>query len=291
MKKLIIIPILIVVSVILIVLIYARQQAQELPDGVIYSSGTVEANEVAVSAQVSAQVVEKRIRKGDQVAAGDTLFLLDDDLLQTRFGEIEAGISSIRSEISAARIELENARKNLDRLKNAFEVGSVPRAKLDDAEAAYDSGRSRISSLSARIEQLEAQRNTLEVQISYTVVTSPISGIVQADPVGVGELAIAGSTLAELVDLSDTWVEIYVGEADLPHVAIGDSASVHLDSSPDQPYTGRVTFISQDAEFTPKNIQTKKERVKLVFAVRVKVENESRRFKPGLPVDVYLKKK
>ena len=291
MKKLIIIPILVVVSAILIILIYNRQQASELPDDIIYSSGTVEANKVAVSAQVSAKVTEKRIQKGTSVAAGDTLFLLDDDVMQTRLGEIAAGKSSIQSEISAARIELDNAKKNLDRLKNAFEVGSVPKSKLDDAEAAYDSGRSRIKSLSAKIDQLEAQRSTLEVQIGYTVVTSPTNGVVQADPVDEGELAIAGSTLAELVDLSDTWVEIFIGEEDLPSVQIGDTARVHLDSAPDKPFKGQVSFISQEAEFTPKNIQTKKERVKLVFAVRVNVDNSSHVFKPGLPVDVYLDKR
>jgi len=291
MKKLIIIPILVVVSAILIILIYHRQQASELPADVIYSSGTVESQEVDVSAQISARVVEKRISKGDQVEKGDTLFLLDDNLLQTREGEIDAGIQSMRAQITAAQLDLQNVKTNLDRLQKAFDVGSIPKSKLDDVQTAYESGQSRLKSLRAKTEQLEAQRNTLNVQLGYCVVTSPITGLVQADPVDEGELAIMGSTLAELVDLSDTWVEIYVSETDLPYVKIGESAKVHLDSSPTEPYTGKVSFISQQAEFTPKNIQTKKERVKLVFAVRVKINNDSRQFKPGLPVDVYLDKR
>ena len=82
-----------------------------------------------------------------------------------------------------------------------------------------------------------------------------------------------------------------MAEEDLPFIEIGDSAEVHLDSEPEHPFTGKVSFIAQEAEFTPKNIQTKKERVKLVFAVRVRIDNESRKFKPGLPVDVYLAKR
>lgn len=290
MKKLIIIPILVVISAIMIILIYQRQQASELPEDVIYSSGTVEAQEVSVSSQISAQVSRKLFRKGEFVEEGDTLFVFDDELLQARMGEIEAGMNAVEAEIRAARIDLENVKTNLERLREAYQAGSIPRSKLDDVETAYQAGQSRLKSLEAKGDQLEAQRKTLNVQLSYAVVTAPLAGLVQADPVDVGELAITGSTLVELVDLTDVWVEIYVNETDLPLVDIGDSAEVYLDVAPEKPFHGEVSFIAQEAEFTPKNIQTKKERTKLVFAVRVRVDNESRQFKPGLPADVYLRK-
>ena len=85
-------------------------------------------------------------------------------------------------------------------------------------------------------------------------------------------------------------MEIYVNEADLPLLHLNDTADIFLDAQPDSAIKGNISFISQKAEFTPKNVQTKKERVKQVFAVRIKVDNSSGAFKPGLPVDVYLKK-
>lgn len=290
MRRLIIIPILVVLSTILIVFIYFRQQANELPPNVIYSSGTVESGTVTVAAQTSGKIIEKRFAKGDAVRVGDTLALIESDLLSSRDRELESGIATTEDELAAARIDLANARKNLERLRQALEAGSISKRAFDDSQAAVDAGTRRVAAIESRLQTIDAQRQTVAVQLRYAVVVSAINGFVQADPLEVGELATIGAAVFELINLSDTWVEIYVSETDLPHVQLNDSAEVFLDTTPDQPISGTVSFISQKAEFTPKNVQTRKERTKLVFAVRVRVDNTSGRFKPGLPVDVYLKK-
>jgi len=289
-RKLAIIPILVVISLVLVFLIYRRQQSDILPPDVIYSSGTVEAAAVSVAAQTSGKIIDKRFSRGDQITVGDTLLLIEGELLDAKQQELDASISATRDEISAARIDLANVKTNLDRLKEAYAVGSIPKREYDNVQTAYDSGTRRLASLEARLQTISAQQQTLDIQKGYTAITSPTSGFVQADPVEVGEIAMTGSTLLEIVDLSDTWVEIYVNEADLPHLHLNDPADVFLDASPDSAIKGNISFISQKAEFTPKNVQTKKERVKLVFAVRIKVDNTAGSFKPGLPVDVYLKK-
>jgi HlyD family secretion protein len=291
MRRLIIIPILIVVSAILVFLIYQRQRANLLPPDVIFSSGTVEANTVTVSAQTAGKVLAKPFRKGDEVKQGDTLIVIERNLLDAKMQELETGIAATQAELDAARIELANVKKNLDRMTEAFKVGSVPKKDMDNLTASYQSGDKRIASLESRLQTLNAQKATLAIQIGYTTVISPINGYIQADPVEIGEIAMTGSALFEIVNLSDAWVEIYVNETEIPFVHLNDTADIYLDSAPKQPHRGIVSFISQKAEFTPKNVQTKKERVKQVFAVRVRVDNSSQRFKPGLPVDVYLKKK
>jgi HlyD family secretion protein len=291
MRRLIIIPILVVVSVILVFLIYQRQKTNLLPPDVIFSSGSVEANTVTVSAQIGGKVIAKPFRKGDEVKHGDTLLVIERDLLDARMNELETGIVATIAEMEAARIDLANVRKNLDRMKEAFKVGSVPQKDIDNLTASYQSGDKRITALESKLETLKAQKATLAIQIGYTTVTSPIGGYLQADPVEIGEVAMIGSALFEIVNLNDTWVEIYINETEIPFVHLNDNADIYLDSSPLEALKGTVSYISQKAEFTPKNVQTKKERVKQVFAVRVRVDNSAQRFKPGLPVDVYLKKK
>lgn len=291
MRRLIIIPILVVVSVILVFLIYQRQKANILPPDVIFSSGSVEANTVTISAQTSGKVLAKPFRKGDEVKQGDTLLVIERDLLDAKMNELETGITATLADIDAARIDLANVKKNLDRLKQAYMAGSVPQKDMDNLTASYQSGDKRITSLESKLQTLNAQKASLTIQIGYTTVTSPIGGYIQSDPVEIGEIVMMGSALFEIVNLSDTWVEIYINETEIPFVHLSDTADVYLDSDPQTPLKGRVSYISQKAEFTPKNVQTKKERVKQVFAVRVRVDNSSQRFKPGLPVDVYLKKR
>ncbi len=291
MRRLIIIPILIVVSAILVFLIYQRQKANLLPPDVIFSSGSVEANTVTVSAQTGGKVLAKLFRKGDEVLQGDTLLVIERDLLDAKMTELETSIAATQAELDAARIDLANTRKNLDRIKEAFRAGSVPQKDLDNLTASCQSGDKRIVGLESKLESLAAQKATLGIQIGYTTVLSPISGYIQSDPVESGEIVTIGSALFEIVNLSDTWVEVYVNETEIPFVHLGDTADIYLDSDPQTPRKGTISFISQKAEFTPRNVQTKKERVKQVFAVRVRVDNSTRRFKPGLPVDVYLKKR
>lgn len=291
MRRLIIIPILIVVSLVLVFLIRQQQKANILPADVIFSSGTVEANAVTISAQTNGKVLAKRFRKGDEVQQGDTLLIIERDLLDAKLSELETGIAATQADLDAARIDLGNARKNLDRMKDAYKAGSVPQRDLDNQTASYQSGDKRITALQARLESLNAQKATLAIQIGYTTIIAPTAGYLQSDPVEVGEIVMTGGTLFEIINLSDTWVEIYVNETEIPFVHLNDNADVYLDSDPKTPIKGSVSFISQKAEFTPKNVQTKKERVKQVFAVRVRVDNTAQKFKPGLPVDVYLKKR
>ena len=291
MRRLIIIPILVVVSVILVFLIYQRQKANMLPPDVIFSSGSVEANTVTISAQTSGKVLAKPFRKGDEVKQGDTLLVIERDLLDAKMNELETGITATLAEMDAARIDLANVKKNLDRLKQAYTAGSVPQKDMDNLTASYQSGDKRIAGLESKLQTLNAQKASLAIQIGYTTVTSPIGGYIQSDPVEIGEIVMTGSALFEIVNLSDTWVEIYINETEIPFVHLSDTADVYLDSDPQTPLKGTVSYISQKAEFTPKNVQTKKERVKQVFAVRVRVDNSAQRFKPGLPVDVYLKKR
>ena len=157
MRRLIIIPVLIVIAVVLVFLISQRQKANTLPENVIYSSGTVESNAVTASAQIMGKVIEKRHKKGDMVTKGDTLALIERDMLESKQRELSASEASTESDLAAARIDLENSKKNLTRMQEAYKAGSVPQKDLDNLNAAYQSGDKRVQSLQARIEMLQSQ--------------------------------------------------------------------------------------------------------------------------------------
>jgi HlyD family secretion protein len=124
--------------------------------------------------------------------------------------------------------------------------------------------------------------------VADCTVRAPLSGVVTAKLVEVGELVNAGTGLLVVSDLDHPWATVFVGGADLPRVAVGAAASVTTDASGDRGRTGHVSYVSPTAEFTPRNVQTRDERARLVYRVKVLVPNPDHRYKPGMPVDVRI---
>jgi HlyD family secretion protein len=127
-----------------------------------------------------------------------------------------------------------------------------------------------------------------EAQFGYTVLQSPQAGVVLRKHVEPGEILAAGAPVITLADLGNIWLKIYIPERELGRVKLGQAAEITTDSYPGKVYPGTVTFINSEAEFTPKNIQTQEERVKLVFALKVSVENPNQELKPGMPADARI---
>jgi len=130
--------------------------------------------------------------------------------------------------------------------------------------------------------------NTYEERLKDTMLFSPISGVVLRKNGELGETLSAGTPVFTIGDLENPWVKVYVKEDRLGQIKLGQKADVRVDSFKNKTYEGTVTFISSEAEFTPKNVQTEEERVKLVFGVKVKVKNENGELKPGMPADVKI---
>jgi HlyD family secretion protein len=146
--------------------------------------------------------------------------------------------------------------------------------------------RQRLATLQANVARDQAALRAAETQLGYTAVESPETGVVLRKHVEPGETVVAGTPVVTVADLEQSWVKVYVPEPALGRVKRGQAADVTTDSYPGRVYRGTVTFISSEAEFTPKSIYTPEERVKLVFAVKVTVENPRQELKPGMPADV-----
>jgi HlyD family secretion protein len=146
-----------------------------------------------------------------------------------------------------------------------------------------------IQAAEARLDQARAAADLLAKTIADSTITAPAGGIVTHKAVEAGELVTPGATVVTLADLDSVYVMIYVTELEIGRIKLGDGVDVRIDAFPDKPFPGKITYISPEAEFTPKNVQTKEDRVKLVFGVKVEIENKAGLLKPGLPADAVVR--
>ena len=140
----------------------------------------------------------------------------------------------------------------------------------------------------AQIEQARGQAGITDAQLTDTVIYAPIDGVVLVKSAEAGEVLAAGTTVVTIGDLEHPWLRAYVGETELGHVKLGQKVNLTTDSYPGKTYPGVVSFIASEAEFTPKQIQTKEERVKLVYRIKVDVDNSSHELKNNMPVDAEI---
>jgi multidrug efflux pump subunit AcrA (membrane-fusion protein) len=202
-------------------------------------------------------------REDAQIVLNDLLRLRDDPQeAQLQVAQAEATYQTALAEVEVAKAQLE-----------ILKAGS--RAE-------------QIAVAQAQVEQAEAALAALIVDRDQHTLSAPLTGWVVERVVHEGEMAVAGAPLLTIADLSSLTLVVYVPESDLNLVAIGQQVKVLVDAFPGEPFIGHVTFINDEAEFTPRNIQTKEERVNTVFAVKIELEDEGHRLKPGMPADAIL---
>ena len=289
------------------------------------ASGTVEATEAQLGFQATGRIAEIAVREGDRVRAGQVLARLDPAEAEARraqaAGQVEAARAAVaelavgfRSEekgqgkaaLAAAADRLANAESDYKRTLVLYEGGAVSREALDNARTARDVARSqrtqaaeqvrflqagpsreKIEQARAQLVQAQAALRAAEVVLGNLVIAAPFDGLVTVRHREPGEIIPAGSPVLTLIDPADRWVRIYVKEDRVGAVRLGSRAAIASDTYPGKTYPGEVAFIASEAEFTPKNVQTKEERVKLVYAVKVRIVGDPGfELKPGLPADV-----
>jgi len=193
------------------------------------------------------------------------------DVAQARLKEANESLLLVREgprreEVAQARAALDQALETLSLVKEG------PRAET-------------IAQARARLNQAQEAVALARTRLSYATVRSPLGGIVLSKNVEPGDYVSAGTPVVTVGDLRNAWVRAYVEETDLARVKVGQAVSVGNDTYPGKRYAGRVSFISPEAEFTPKSVQTSRERVKLVYRIKVEVDNPAMELKPGMPVD------
>lgn len=290
-------------------------------------SGTIETTNIILSAQLGGQVTSILNSEGDTVTKGDTLLIIDHELLLIKLKQAVAGanaakakldlaISGARTEdISLAKEQLNQAQLNydlaasdFDRMKNLFAEQAITKKQFEDVEGRFNIAKSQLNSANENLKKIknisrpeeiaqikagfqnsEANVELIKKQISDSHITAPIDGFIVDRYVEMGESINYGSSLFKLSDLSLVELVVYINEENLGKVKLGQNVEITTDSYSDKVYEGKVIFISPEAEFTPKNIQTKDERTKLVFAVKIEVPNSEFELKAGMPADARIK--
>lgn len=300
-----------------------RQQAEE---GVIAVSGNVEVTEVNVGFTLSGRIQELLAEEGQQVHKGDKLAVLENAELRSlmeqnkalldeaivRLNELKTGariqeIEEAKANVEAIEAELSRAKKDYERAEALYIDNLIPASQLDAARSAYNAvmakhkqGLERLSLVKAgptedaikaagfRVKQAEAALQASQERVQNTIISAPIAGVILEKNAEIGEIIAQATPVYTIGDLMNPWIKVYIKEDKLGLVKLGQKAQVSIDSFPDKVYEGTITHIASEAEFTPKNVQTKEERVKLVFGVKVSVKNMSNELKPGMPADVKI---
>jgi HlyD family secretion protein len=309
----------------LAVLLIAAGCRENAEDGTIHASGHIEATEVRLAAKVGGRLLEAPLEEGDTVSVSDLVAVFETidaehQLAQAR-ANVDAADAKLRlllagsraedlrraeDQMAQAQAELDAARRDLDRLSGLADRGSATEKSRDDAatrkevaERSVAAARAELDKLVAgprrqEIEAARAQRAAaeasvaaIEQRITDATVLAPSDGVITTRIAEPGEILPAGTTIAVLTDLARPWLTVWIDEPSLSKVVLGQQVTVRVDGS-DRAYEGTISFISPVAEFTPKNVQTPDERAKLVFRVKVRLDNPDGVFKPGMPADAYF---
>ncbi len=286
-------------------------------------TGTIEATQVDVSVKITGRIVERLVNEGDKVTRGQPLVRLDDSELAADVRRLEASLRSAQAtlrdlEKGARPQEIEDARaavasaeatrsmteREFQRTDQLFKQNLIAAQDVDRARQAFDvaraqerSAREKLALLLAgsRPDQIDAARWQVsqaesalvqaQSRLREAMVFSPIDGVVLRKNLEAGETANPGVPILTLVNPKDVWLRAYVPETEVGRLKVGDTARLRVDAFPDRVFTGRLTEIGAEAEYTPRNVQTKKERVNLVFRIKIQIDNPQGILKPGLPAD------
>lgn len=293
----------------------------------IFASGTVEATEADLGFQTPGRIERIVVQEGDRVSQGQQLAWLDrTELLARRraaeaqvevaravLAEFESGFRSEevaqgRAALRAAEQRVNDTRRDKERVRRLFEGGAVSQQRLDDATTAYELAKAeydralealgilqtgprqeRIAAQRAALVQAEASVAQIDAALDFAVISVPFDGLITVRHRERGETVGAGAPVLTLQNPDDRWVRIFVRADEVGRITIGQSAEIAGDAYPNRVYEGRVIFIASEAEFTPRNVQTTEERVKLVYRVKVQITGDpGYDLKPGLAADVVI---
>jgi len=320
-KKIIILVLLVIAGTVAGIFYFKNHRTQDLNR--IRVSGNIEITDVQVGFKIPGRVEERPVAEGQMIKAGQVVARLDDKDLKLEIAQRQAQVATAQSvltelkagsrpeEIAQAEAALQSAQADGDRArlefqrqKRLYEREVISTREFDLAKTGFEASEARIREAKefsilvrkgprqekidqarANLDQAKQALGLAQTRFQYATLLSPISGMVLSENVEPGEYVSPGTPIISAGDLSQVYLRAYINETDLGRVKVGQKVRITTDTFPGKNYEGKISFIAPQAEFTPKNIQTQKERVKLVYRIKVEIPNPNMELKPGMPAD------
>jgi HlyD family secretion protein len=260
--------------------------------------GSFEATEVTVSAETNGRILSFGKREGEHIGKGEILAIIDTTLFKLQESEIDAGMKGVRTRLisidaqnAILQQQIANLNINIERTRKMLQDNAATAKQLDDLtgqvavlEKQIAANNSQKASVSAELNVYESKKATLKEQLYRCIVRSPLDGTLLNKYSEEGEITAAGKPLARVADLSVMKLKVYVSGANIGNIKTGQECTVRTDKGEKDysTFKGTISYVSGKAEFTPKIIQTKEERVTLVYAVTIEVSNDGT-IKSGMP--------
>ncbi|MPL65606.1 hypothetical protein SDC9_11270 [bioreactor metagenome] len=319
----VLIPVLVIALVAGIYFVYFKK---EINPNQVKVSGNIEVTTVGVGFKVSGHVGQRLVDEGDSVKKGQIVANLETadlelevananaqllaaqaTLTQLLNGSRPQDVSVAQAVLRSAEADKQNAAVEYQRMKQLFIQGAVSEQDRDRSQTAYANANARadqaaqqlsvvvegprreeIELATARVEQVKQVLKLTQTRLSYAQITAPVDGMVLSENIEAGEYVSPGTPVVTIGDLNQVWLKAYIAETNLGKVKLGQKVAVTTDTYPNKVYEGHISFIASEAEFTPKSIQTTEERVKLVYRIKVTIDNNANELKPGMPADAVI---
>ncbi len=276
----------------------ACSDTNDIPGG----SGFIEATETVVSAEVTGRITVMHVIEGDHVQKGDIIAEMDTVNTGLRLNQARAMKRASEKRVKIALIAIEQAEqsvrlasKEYERAQSLIKSGSVNKQLYDQAETAYQQAllsrrqaEASHESAMADLDKIFSDIELLEQQLEDCFPRSPQPGVVANKYMEAGEWAAVGRPIVKIASLDTVWVKIYLPPSDLTAIQLGGRARIDPEDGRATPIEGTISWISNEAEFTPKNVQTKEARADLVYAVKITIPNTDAALKIGMPVSVTI---
>ena len=284
---------------------YWKSLSSRLPEGLSAGNGRLEATEVQIASKTPGRLAEVLVDEGDKVTKGQLLARMDTRTLEAQRNQAEAEVLRARENLNAAQAnvqlrqsELLLAQHELGRSQSLFKHGFVSAQAIDQLQsrmgtgnAAVTAARAQVSAVSAAIGAAQAQVAQLTSEIDDSSLRAPIDGVIQLRMAEPGEVLGAGGRVLLLIDPNDQYMNLYLSASVAGRLAVGDEARVLLDALPEKPLPAKISFVAGKSQFTPKEVETRDERQKLVFRVKLRLTQPSAvpQAKPGMPGAGYVR--
>lgn len=296
------------------------------PEATLHAYGSIEVREVRLASKTGGEATQVLVDEGDRVQAGQVLVRLDLSELERQRAQADAAlrlarakealvregaqhqdITAAKKAMSAAEIRAASAQREYARVVKLYADGAAPEKTRDDAQAALELAQSEVATRAAQLskivggarpqeldaavaarEQAEALLGALDVRLQDRELTSPLDGVILHRLVEPGEVARPGAPLLVIGDATRPYLDVYVPEPEVGRAQLGAAVQVRPDALAHRVFAGRIQHVAAEAEFTPKNVQTADQRARLVFRVRIALDDPRGEVLPGMPAEALL---